>query len=195
MDPPIDFSKLKKKRPKNHEFIIDDGMINDRNEQIISNGTESRVIDGYYTYEYLLERVFSQIKKSRPESDEIPTGLKLKTPTVIKISTTRSAWINFFETCEALDRDKEHVQQFILSELGTEGSLAAENQLILKGKFIPKNIENLLTKYTKEYVCCKNCGSYKTKLVKDNSTRLFVMNCLKCRSTRTVATIKASIKK
>lgn len=41
----------------------------------------------------------------------------------------------------------DHVHQFVLAELGTEGSIAGDGQLVLKGKYGPKNIESLLRKY------------------------------------------------
>jgi hypothetical protein len=45
-----------------------------------------------------------------------------------------------------MKRNPEHVCQFFLAELGTDGSIS-ENSLILKGKHISKNIEILIIKY------------------------------------------------
>ena len=45
-----------------------------------------------------------------------------------------------------MKRNPEHVCQFFLTELGTEGSIS-ENNLILKGKHVNKNIESLIIKY------------------------------------------------
>ena len=36
---------------------------------------------------------------------------------------------------------------FFLAELGTEGSIDGSAQFIIKGKFLPKQIESLLKKY------------------------------------------------
>ena len=38
---------------------------------------------------------------------------------------------------------------------------------------------------------CQMCKSLETELERDSETRLFVMNCKSCGSTRTVAQIKA----
>jgi translation initiation factor 2 subunit 2 len=46
-----------------------------------------------------------------------------------------------------MQRSPEHVLQFVLAELGTEGSIGGDGQLTLKGKFGPKHIECLLRKY------------------------------------------------
>lgn len=54
----------------------------------------------------------------------------------------------------------DHVHQFVLSELGTEGSIAGDGQLVLKGKYGPKNIESLLRKYISMFLFLRyNCFS------------------------------------
>ncbi len=47
-------------------------------------------------------------------------------------------------------RNPDHVQSFLLAELGTEGNLDGSERLILRGKFLPKTIEGLLRKYIGE---------------------------------------------
>lgn len=47
----------------------------------------------------------------------------------------------------SMQRSPDHVLQFVLAELGTEGSPGGDGQLTLKGKFGPKHIESLLRKY------------------------------------------------
>lgn len=49
-----------------------------------------------------------------------------------------------------MNRSQDHVFQFVLAELGTEGSIAGDGQLVLKGKYGPKHIEALLRKYISE---------------------------------------------
>lgn len=200
--PLIDFSKLKKKRPKNYKpeeddlskFEVDVDTKNDKEKDPLNQTSHnSERSKETYTYEYLLERVSKLIKKNNPSMTE-KSKVLLKAPIVNKVGTTKSAWINFVDTCTCLNRDREHLQQYILTELGNEGALGQENQLIIKGKFTNKHIENLLTKYIKEYVTCQMCKSPNTLLTKDNSTRLQVMQCNVCGSTRTVANIKVGFK-
>merc|ERR1719321_947454 len=85
----------------------------------------------------------------------------------------------------------DHVTQFVLAEFGTEGSNTADGQLILKGRYQPKHSESLLRKYIKEYVTCEMCKSVKTKMARDQSTRLYMVQCGNCGASRAAASIKA----
>ena len=88
-----------------------------------------------------------------------------------------------------LHRSQKHMQAFLLAELGTSGSVDANNQLIIKGRFQQKQIEVVLRRYIKEYVACQTCRSPDTILQKD--TRLFFLQCETCGSRRSVASIKS----
>lgn len=46
-----------------------------------------------------------------------------------------------------MQRSPDHVLQFVLAELGSEGSIGGDGHLTVKGKFGPKHIESLLRKY------------------------------------------------
>lgn len=78
---------------------------------------------------------------------------------------------------------------FLLAELGTSGSVDGNSQLIIKGRFQQKQIENVLRRYIKEYVTCHTCRSPETILQKD--TRLFFLQCETCGSRCSVASIKS----
>lgn len=75
--------------------------------------------------------------------------------------------------------------------MNTTGNLDGDGNLILKGRWRPKQFESLLKKYIREYVECQNCHQPETIITKDNATRLFFLTCKKCNSTRSVAQIKA----
>lgn len=77
----------------------------------------------------------------------------------------------------------------MLAELGTSGSVDGNSQLIIKGRFQQKQIENVLRRYIKEYVTCHTCRSPDTILQKD--TRLFFLQCETCGSRCSVASIKS----
>jgi len=62
--------------------------------------------------------------------------------------------------------------------------------LVLKGRFQPKGIENILRNYINEYVLCASCGSAETFLKKDSLTRLFFLLCKRCKASRSVNQIK-----
>jgi len=72
--------------------------------------------------------------------------------------------------------------------LGTSGSIDGNNQLIIKGRFQQKQIENVLRRYIKEYVTCHTCRSPNTLLQKDS--RIFFLQCEACGSRCSVASIK-----
>ena len=47
-----------------------------------------------------------------------------------------------------MHRPSEHVYQYMLAELGTEGSIDAQQRLVIKGKFIPKVSHLLLLQFS-----------------------------------------------
>lgn len=95
---------------------------------------------------------------------------------------------NIFLLCR-LHRQPKHLLDFLLAELGTSGSVDGNSQLIIKGRFQQKQIENVLRRYIKEYVTCHTCRSPETILQKD--TRLFFLQCETCGSRCSVASIKS----
>jgi translation initiation factor 2 beta subunit (eIF-2beta)/eIF-5 len=60
-----------------------------------------------------------------------------------------------------MHRSPEHLMSFILAELGTEGSIDANQRFIMKGRYLPKQIESLLKKYIGTCACAPVgwCGS------------------------------------
>ena len=88
-----------------------------------------------------------------------------------------------------LHRQPKHLLAFLLAELGTSGSVDGNSQLIIKGRFQQKQMENVLRRYVKEYVTCHTCRSPDTILQKD--TRLFFLQCEVCGSRCSVASIKS----
>jgi translation initiation factor 2 subunit 2 len=116
---------------------------------------------------------------------------KLPPPQVGRVGTTRTAWTNFKEICDGLNRAPDHVLSYFLSELGTTGVIDGSDRLLLKGKYLPKYIESLILKYVNDFVKCKNCNTVETEMRRDSETRLFFMDCRICGSSRSVGLIKA----
>ncbi|GJT01385.1 RNA-directed DNA polymerase, eukaryota, partial [Tanacetum coccineum] len=75
----------------------------------------------------------------------------------------KTAIVNFKDLCQA---KPEHVMTFLEAELGTTGSLDSYHKLELNGRFVPKNLEGILKRYTDKYVICYSCNSENTSLVK-----------------------------
>lgn len=98
-------------------------------------------------------------------------------------------YLFILQICKTLHRQPKHLLDFLLAELGTSGSVDGNSQLIIKGRFQQKQIENVLRRYIKEYVTCHTCRSPDTILQKD--TRLFFLQCETCGSRCSVASIKS----
>uniref|UniRef100_A0A673YP36 Eukaryotic translation initiation factor 2 subunit 2 n=1 Tax=Salmo trutta TaxID=8032 RepID=A0A673YP36_SALTR len=124
-----------------------------------------------YTYDELLNRVFNIMREKNPD---MVAGEKrkfvMKPPQVVRVGTKKSSFVNFTD---------------ILFQNTDNGT----NQLIIKGRFQQKQIENVLRRYIKEYVTCHTCRSPDTILQKD--TRLYFLQCETCHSRCSVASIKA----
>lgn len=104
-------------------------------------------------------------------------------------ATTLFILVTMFSGFHRLHRQPKHLLDFLLAELGTSGSVDGNSQLIIKGRFQQKQIENVLRRYIKEYVTCHTCRSPDTILQKD--TRLFFLQCETCGSRCSVASIKS----
>jgi translation initiation factor 2 subunit 2 len=44
-------------------------------------------------------------------------------------------------------RNPDHVLAFIFAELGTEGSIDGSQRLLIRGRFQPQQIENIIRRY------------------------------------------------
>lgn len=190
----MDFSRTKKKRTKKKKVLTDliakDEGAAEADDKELESGDGWVGSERDYTYDELLERAFNQLREKNPE---MATGEKkkfiMKPPQVVRIGSKKTAFANFAEICRLLHRMPKHVLQFLLAELGTSGSTDGSNQLIIKGRFQQKQIENVLRRYIKEYVTCHTCRSPDTILQKD--ARLYFLQCEQCNSRCSVAPIKS----
>jgi translation initiation factor 2 subunit 2 len=211
--PLIDFSKVRKKRPLNQRNDnttggddLSDIIIKKTSKKLTTDGMEDNTQDQKttstfglggnqeYSYDFLLDRISNLIKKNNPSFGD-SKKVSIPVPQMNKVGTTRTAWVNFSEVCNSLNRPTDHMYNFILSELGVEGSLGGESQFLMRGKFNNKHIESLLKKYVHDYVQCSNCKSSTTVLKKDNTSRLQVMACSSCGSEKTVQPLKVGVQK
>lgn len=143
-----------------------------------------------YTYDEMLTRLYQIIEDKNPSLGTTKKYV-MKPPQVIRVGSKKVGWINFTDICGIMKRPTEHVLQFVLAEFGTEGSMAGDGQLILKGNYKDKHAESLLRKYIKEFVTCEMCKSANTDLTKDSSTRLYMVSCHNCGASRSTTSIKS----
>lgn len=139
------------------------------------------------TYDELLTRLFSYMRENS-KFLAAPKSLIIKPPRVSRVGTKKTCFVNFSEICQSLHRSCKHLMDFLLAELATDGSIDSNSQLIIKGRFNQRQIEEVLLKYIKDYVKCRSCKMFNTVLQK--SDRLLFIACNQCDSTRTVSLIK-----
>eukprot|EP01113_Clastostelium_recurvatum_P000604 TRINITY_DN1027_c0_g1_i1.p1 TRINITY_DN1027_c0_g1~~TRINITY_DN1027_c0_g1_i1.p1 ORF type:complete len:297 (+),score=95.71 TRINITY_DN1027_c0_g1_i1:75-893(+) len=143
--------------------------------------------DRDYTYEELANRIFNMLHNSNPDLAKTKK-YTMKPPQVCRVGTKQTVWINFAEICSIMRRKPDHVLNYVLAELGTNGSVDGLQRLVIKGRFQPKGLENVLRHYIAEYVACHTCKSPDTVMQKEN--RLYFLQCEACGSRRSVNAIK-----
>jgi hypothetical protein len=113
-----------------------------------SNTNQWHGSDRDYTYDELLNRVFEIILEKNPD---MAAGRKpkfvMRPPQVLRVGTKKTSFANFTEICKTLHRQPKHLLDFLLAELGTSGSVDGNSQLIIKGRFQSKQIENVLRRW------------------------------------------------
>lgn len=203
----LDLSLTKKKKKKKAKARDQDEFGLDGEEGAGADGADSAGADGEqkrggsglpwegsdrdYTYEELLDRVFNTLRANNPELTGERKRTTLKPPQVAREGTKKTVFTNFMELCKSMNRNHEHVQAYLLAELGTSGSLDGQQRLVVKGRFLPKGFEGVLRRYINEYVLCHACKSPDTLLDRDSSTRIMFLRCQQCGASRTVSAIKA----
>mmetsp|Transcript_9370 Transcript_9370/g.16895 ORF Transcript_9370/g.16895 Transcript_9370/m.16895 type:complete len:320 (-) Transcript_9370:830-1789(-) len=149
--------------------------------------------DRDYTYSELLHRAFELMHGKNAGSSGEGDGRKrfrLRAPQVAREGSKKTVFLNFGEICKSIHRQPDHLLAYLGAELGTTGNLQEGGRLVIKGKFQPKGIENVLRRYIKEYVSCSSCLSWDTVLMRDANTRLYFLQCESCGATRSVAPIR-----
>lgn len=148
--------------------------------------------NGGLPYNELLSRFFTILKQNNPELAGDRSGPKFRIPPPVcqREGSKKTLFANVQEIATVLQRNPEHLIQFLFAELGTSGSIDGEKRLVLKGKFQPKQMESVLRRYIIEYVTCKTCKSMNTELKRESANRLHFLSCKACGSTRSVSSIK-----
>ena len=122
----LDFSKKKKKKKTTSNAPV---------QAPVASANE--VENEEYGYDFLISRIFQLLQESNPEagSRQEDQRIKIPPPLVGKEGTRKTVWTNFADICDKMGRKHEHVMQYALAEMGTTGSLDAEKQFIIKGRF------------------------------------------------------------
>lgn len=147
--------------------------------------------DAGLPYADLLSRFFNILRANNPELAGDRSGPKFRIPPPVCLRDgKKTIFSNIQDISEKLQRSPDHLIQYLFAELGTSGSIDGQKRLVIKGKFLSKQMENVLRRYILEYVTCKTCKSINTELKKEQSNRLYFLVCKSCGSTRSVSSIK-----
>ena len=95
-----------------------------------------------YSYEELLNHL---IKMTGGTDNHVK--FSIMPAEVSRFGVKKTAFSNFSEICESLNRDKTHVNDYLIAELGTTTSEDGKGRLLIKGKYNQKNIHKVLEKY------------------------------------------------
>ena len=134
-------------------------------------------------FEQRLEEAYSLLN-----TDEILDKLVLPIPK-IQVTTTNTNWSNVKDFLKKIKRPPDHFINFLSIQLDTDVNKRSDklsDGLIIIGKHKLLKISPLIEKYMNEYVICNSCGSYQSKISKDEKTRKWVFNCKNCKSVYTL---------
>ena len=131
-----------------------------------------------FEYESLLERARERIPKNISER----SSWTMPEPDIL-IEGNQTIIRNFAAIVDAMDRDSNHVYQFLINELGTSGS-REQVRVLFKGRVPPKRIKEKIVSYVKSYILCGQCKAPDTRFIKDDRTTL--LKCQACGATRPV---------
>lgn len=179
----LDFTSRKKKRRKPRIDEFDDENVNENEKTSTINEDED------YTYEFLLDRLFTKLHSSNPELSQKRDKIRLKPVEVAREGTKKTVFSNFAGLCKDLNRDKEHLMSFILSELCADGSIDGNERLIIRGKYPPSAVEKIVRNYINQYVLCSGCKSLDTFIDKEKATRLIFLRCNLCQASVSIKPI------
>jgi len=129
-------------------------------------------------YDSLLDRARERI----PEDISERSRWTMPTPDIL-IEGSQTILRNFSEIVDAMDRDANHVFQYLLNELGTSGTIE-QFRIMLKGKVPPKRIKEKIVSYVKIYILCAECKAPDTRFLREDRTTL--LKCQACGATRPV---------
>merc|ERR1711991_704632 len=175
----MEFGKKKKKKKKTA------APVEPSESEANSDWQES---DREYDYFELLDRMQKMLNQEGKSSSTFKDAkLRLPPPDLVRDGTTKTVWTNFPVFCRKLHRSLDHVLEYTLAELGTNGSIDGSQRLTIRGRFMPKQVESVVRHYVAEFVKCNTCGSTDTELKKEN--RMNFLHCNTCQSRRTVVSI------
>ncbi len=130
-----------------------------------------------YSTDDLIDRLYGDLASR----NEAKTNQKLimERP-IVSFQNRKSFYTNFRKFCTNIGRNELDVKRFLDDELCCSSSIDSNGAMVIDGRFRSKNLEKPLSNYLTSYVICRECGSSKTELVKED--RIQFLKCNKCLS-------------
>ena len=133
---------------------------------------------GEFEYESLLDRARQRIPKEISER----ARWTLPEPQIM-IEGANTIFRNFAEVVGQMDRDENHVFQYMLNELGTSGSREGPRARF-KGRIPAKRLKQRIVNYVNTYIKCGQCSAPDTLFIREDRTTL--LKCQACGASRPV---------
>ena len=123
-------------------------------------------------YNTLLDRIYMGLPdRSTHES-------RFELPTVDSIvQGKQTIWRNFSKVAKDLKRNENQLYKFVMKEISTSSAIT-NNTLVLNGIFNNYKLNEILTKYIKNFVLCSACKKPDTEIVNQNGVK--VLKCSAC---------------
>ena len=131
-----------------------------------------------FEYDALLDRARDRIPKDISERNR----WTMPAPEIL-VEGSQTILRNFAAIVDSMDRDPNHVYQYLVNELGTSGT-REQVRVMFKGRIPPKRIKEKLVGYVKAYILCEQCRAPDTRFIKEDRTTL--LKCQACGATRPV---------
>lgn len=103
-----------------------------------------------FDYDDMLAKLYSTLHAHNPALSGGRKRVRVPAPEVARVGSTRVAWTNFKEIAAKVKRSQEHLQSFFLAELGTTGAIDGSERFLIRGRYLPRVLENLLSRYIVE---------------------------------------------
>lgn len=134
--------------------------------------------------------LLKQARSELPENVGNKERWSLPPPDIIK-EGRMTILRNHMDIVKAMRREEPHVTKFLLSQIGTAGSVDGE-RLVMTGKVTDSQIMQRLQDYVETFVRCAECGSPDTHMEKD--ARVLILKCEACGAHTPVKARKGSRK-
>lgn len=130
------------------------------------------------------EELLARAKKRMPDS--VSEKERFEIPKVQGfIQGNKTIISNFIQIAERLRRSTDHLQKYVLRELGTPGDMR-RGRLMLGAKVPASRINDKIKTYADEFVFCHTCGKADTDIKRETGYSFVV--CSACGARRSIRT-------